>query len=149
MLFGKNKLTVGREIMSEDITDFYYTIDASTNPPIFQRFHIYFDDGEHYFAYEKREGDHWPLTEDDITDKETVKLNEEKWNEFYDFLKDGKVSKRKDDVTDGGRGPFLFLYSSKDRGLYQEFEFDTYKKQKSFENMCNAIRNADGGKSDV
>ena len=70
-------MTVGSDIPFEDITDFYYTYDASTAPPHYQRYRLYVEDGKHYFYHETREGGGWPQTEEEITCSGTVELTEE------------------------------------------------------------------------
>ena len=37
--------TVGRDIKIDDITEFYYTYSSSTNPPDYQRYRFYVEDG--------------------------------------------------------------------------------------------------------
>ena len=68
--------TVGIDIAFEDITDFFYTYDASTAPPHYQRYRFFAEDGKHYFYHETREGG-WPQTEADITCSGAVELTEE------------------------------------------------------------------------
>ena len=48
------KKTVGKDILSDDITDFYYTYDTSTYPPEFQRYRFYAEDGRYYFYHETK-----------------------------------------------------------------------------------------------
>ena len=38
--------TVGIDVPFEDISDFYYTYDASTAPPHYQRYRFYTEDGK-------------------------------------------------------------------------------------------------------
>ena len=134
MISGKK--IVGRDILSGDITDFYYTYDASTYPPDFQRYRFYVEDDRFYFYHEKREGDHWPLTEDDVTVSGSKELSQEEWNAFFEYLSGGTVQKRADDVTDGDAGPWLYLYWKNDRGEIQEFSFASWEKEKEFEQYC-------------
>ena len=54
------EFTVGAEIGAGDITDFYYTVDASTYPPHYQRWRFYTEDGKRFFYHETREGGGWP-----------------------------------------------------------------------------------------
>ena len=132
----KNELIVGKDIKKGDITDFYYTVDASTNPPHFQRYRFYAENGKCYFYHEKREGDHWPLTEEDATVKGTVELNTAQWDEFFSLLEGGTVIKRQVSTESGGSGPWTYLYWKKDLGEYQEFSFETLEKRGAFEEMC-------------
>ncbi|MBQ1300502.1 MAG: hypothetical protein IIY25_05280, partial [Erysipelotrichaceae bacterium] len=115
--------TVGRDIKIDDITEFYYTYSSSTNPPDYQRYRFYVDDGKYMFYHEARKGDHWPLTEDDITVSGKVELTEEQWKEFFGLLNNGKVKKREENLESGDPGPWLYLYWKKDGGEVQEFSF--------------------------
>ena len=135
----KSELIVGKDIKQSDITEFYYTYSTSTNPPQFQRYRFYTEDGKYFFYHEKREGDHWPLTEADATVTGTVQLNEEEWAAFFDLIQGGTVIKRQVSTDSGGSGPWLYLYWKKDRGEYQEFSFETWDKAGEFEEMCEKL----------
>ena len=139
MIVGGKNMIVGKNIRKEDISDFYFTYDASTYPPYFQRYRFYTEEGKYYFYHEKREGDHWPLTEADATVKGTIELTDEEWERFYELLKDGKAEKRQEHLESGGRGPWLYLYWKKDRGKYQEFSFASYGKRLEFEEFCKEL----------
>ncbi len=128
--------TVGRDIGSEEITDFYYTYSSSTYPPDYQRYRFYAENGQHYFYHEKREGDHWPLTEDDITVSGSKVLSDEEWNRFFGYLSGGTVKNRNEDVVDGDAGPWLYLYWKNDHGTMQEFAFASWNILKEFEQYC-------------
>ena len=136
------KKTVGKDILSDDITDFYYTYDTSTYPPEFQRYRFYVEDGRYYFYHEKREGDHWPLREEDITISGTKELTQEEWDTFFTYLSGGTVQKRNDDVVDGDAGPWLYLYWTNDHGKVQEFSFVSWGDEKEFEQYCIALKEA-------
>ena len=142
LFLNNGVMTVGADIAQEDITDFYFTYDSSTNPPFFQRYRFYEDNGAHWFYHEKREGRHWPLREKDITVSGSVKLTDEQWAAFFDLVKGGKVEKRKEHTESGGRGPWLFLYWKGDRGKYQEFAFSSWGVQKAFEVYCIKLKDA-------
>ena len=131
-----NEMTVGTKIKSEDITEFYYTEATSTNPPYFLRYRFYIENGKHIFYTEKREGDHFPLTEADITVSASKEISDEKWQEVFDCLSGGKVEKRKDDITSGGSGPWTYIYWNGDKSKYQEFSFETVEKRAHFEYIC-------------
>lgn len=135
-IIGGKTMIVGKNISQEDITDFYFTYDSSTNPPYFQRYRLYLEEGKHYFYHEKREGDHWPLTESDVTISGKKELSEEEWENFYELLEGGTVEKRKEHLESGGRGPWLFIYWKKDKGRFQEYSFESYDKQLEFEKYC-------------
>ena len=137
---GRQEFVVGKDIDLADVKDFYYTIDASTYPPEFQRYRFTNKDGQYSFYYEKREGNSWPLREKDITVSGTVKLTDGQWREFCDYIKDGKVTKRKDNVNAGGRGPWLYLYWTKDKGTYQVFAFADNVKKQGFEKLCLELK---------
>ena len=133
----KNRFIVGEGIKEDDIDHFYLTYDSSTDPPYFQRYVLYVEDGKHMFHHEKREGDVWPLTEEYITVEGTFELSDDEWDKCFELLKGGKVEKRPDDVMDGGdSGPFLYLYWNGDKDKYQVFSFESYKKQKAYEELC-------------
>ena len=76
-LFGRRTAVVGKDVAPEDISEFYFTYDASTYPPEFQRYRLFKKDGRVFFYHEKREGDHWPLREEDATVTGTTELSEE------------------------------------------------------------------------
>ena len=82
-------LVVGDDIKFDQISDFYYTIDASTNPPFFLRYCVYTVDGVHTFYHEERSGDHWPLTDNDATVIEKREMTEEEWDSFCKCIADG------------------------------------------------------------
>ena len=42
---GNGSKIVGKNIKINDINDFYYTLDGSTNPPYFQRYRFYINSG--------------------------------------------------------------------------------------------------------
>ncbi|MBQ6660354.1 MAG: hypothetical protein IJM57_02860 [Lachnospiraceae bacterium] len=142
-LFGRKKRIVGKDVTAEEITDFYFTYSSSTNPPEFQRYRLFVESGQHFFYHETREGDHWPLTEDDITVSGTVLLSEEQWKEFTGLLIGGTVREREDSAESGSSGPWLYLYWKRDRGKYREFSFADRNTENAFEERCVALRAAD------
>ena len=134
MLNGKK--TVGKNIKTGDVKEFYYTYDASINPPKYQRYRFYAEGGKYFFYHEKREGDHWPLTETDATVKGTVELTETQWADFFALITGGTVVKRTEHLESGNAGPWLYLYWSKDRGKIQEFSFATPEDRAAFRQFC-------------
>lgn len=130
------KLVVGKNIAFADITEFYYTRSSSTNPPDYQRYHFLVQDGAGTFYHEKREGNHWPLTEEDVTLSGTVELSQQELETFFTLLKDGQVVKREEAQATGGSGPWLYLYWTGDRGKYQAFSFSSWQAQRDFEAFC-------------
>lgn len=135
-MFSKKEYIVGKDIVVKDIKDFYYTIDASTNPPEFQRYQFTNKSGKYFFYHEKREGNTWPLTEKHIMTAGSLELKAEQWAEFYACVDKGKVTKRQDDANSGGRGPWLFLYWTNDKKIYQVFNFASLEQKQKFENFC-------------
>ena len=132
--------TVGKDIGLKEIKEFYYTYDASTYPPQYQRYRFFTSQGKYYFYHEKREGDHWPLTEADATMTGTIELSEEEWDTFYGHLKDGTVVDRTESLDCGNAGPWLYLYWSGDHGKTQAFTFQPYGKRTGFEEFCAALQ---------
>ena len=135
----KSEFTVGKDIKQADFTEFYYTVDSSTNPPEFQRYRFYTENGKNYFYHEKREGDHWPLTEADATVKGSIELTPDEWSVFWKLIEGGTVIRRSVSTDSGGRGPWLYLYWKKDRDEYQEFSFESYDKEGEFETFCREL----------
>ena len=132
--------TVGETVKLKDVTDFYYTYSTSTNPPYFQRYRFYLEEsGTPVFYHEKREGDHWPLREGDVTVSGTKELTGEQWAAFFDCLRGGTVRKRQESAEAGGRGPWMYLYWRGDHGKIQEFTFPSPEARRAFEDMCLAL----------
>ncbi len=134
---------VGTAIPKDAVTDFYWTVASSTNPPDYQRYRFYVEDGAYFFYHETREGDHWPLTEADITVSGTRALSEDEWAAFFDCLAGGTVKNRTEDTSSGGSGPWLYLYWTGDRGKCQEFSFASWDKEAAFEALCVSLKDAD------
>ena len=124
---GKTK-TVGGGIAFQDITDFYYTVDSSAYPPQFQRYRIYAEGGQRFFHHETREGDHWPLTEDDITVSGTVALTSEQWDALCDLLRGGTAQRREETLIDGDDGPWVFIYWNGGEKEGRAFTFESLQK---------------------
>ena len=133
------EFSVGKEISVEDIIDFYYTYDASTDPPHYQRYRFYTEDGRYYFFHETRQGDSWPQTEEDITASGTAELTDEEWTVFCDLLRGGSVKARCEEDVDGDPGPWLYLYWTGDEGEYQEYSFHSYSDRNAFETFCSVL----------
>ena len=140
LLPGNGPKTVGTEVKMEDITEFYFTYSSSTNPPRYQRYHLYVKDGLYQFYHEKREGNHWPLREKDITVSGTKELSLEEWQTFFNFIKGGNVEKRKEHLESGSSGPWLFLYWKGDKGTIQEYSFPSLAVKKTFEDFCVKLK---------
>ncbi len=138
-LLRSGEMTVGKKISVEDITEFYYTEASSTNPPNYQRYRFYVDNGKYMFYREKREGNSFPLTEKDISSTDTKELTEQEWSAFCNCIIGGKVSKRTENTESGNSGPWTYLYWKGDRSKYQEYEFESPEKAAEFEEMCKEL----------
>ncbi len=140
---GRNtKETVtNMKIPVEDISEFFYTSENINFNASYQRYRFFKEDGKYMFFHEAREkpGEYGPTTKDDVTDSGTFELNAEEWNDFLAFLKDGKVSERKNSGESGGSGPWTFIYWKNDKGKYQVFEFPTYDSRVRFEEYCRSL----------
>ncbi len=139
---GSADKTVGIDLPLADITDFYYTLDASTAPPHYQRYRFYAEDGKHYFYHETREGGGWPQTEADITCSGTAELTEAQWTEFCGLLQHGIARKREESLVDGDAGPWLFVYWCGGEEEGREFHFDPAGRVMAFEEFCAGLKNA-------
>ena len=138
-LLRSGEMTVGKKISVEDITEFYYTEASSTNPPNYQRYRFYVDNGKYMFYREKREGNSFPLTEKDISSTDTKELTKQEWSAFCNYIIGGKVSKRTENTESGNSGPWTYLYWKGDRSKYQEYEFESPEKAAAFEEMCKEL----------
>ena len=90
------------------------------------------------FHFEKREADHWPLTEADITEFCDVTLTDAERDEFFSYITNGKITRRSDMPLDSS-GPYLFIYWTGDKDEYQVFDFEDYGKLKDFEAFCRSL----------
>ncbi|MBQ8995036.1 MAG: hypothetical protein IJ091_04400 [Oscillospiraceae bacterium] len=140
VLGGSKEMVVGKNIKVDDINEFYFTRAGSTFPPYFQRYKFYVEDGKRYFYHETREGEVFPLTEEYITVQGTLELSDEDWNTFIDYLSQGTVKTRSEDLSDGDDGPWLYLYWNGDKGKYQEFTFNSWGLQNGFEEFCIELK---------
>jgi hypothetical protein len=142
-VFSRKEWTVGKQIAPDAITEFYCTYSSSANPPDYQRYRFYRQENGYWLYHETRAGDHWPLTEEDITLSGTVALQEGQWTQLMQLLNDGKVVRRSDSAEAGGSGPWLYLYWTGDKGEYQVFSFAAYDKLAAFESLCAELAGAD------
>ncbi len=136
---SRAEMTAGTDITPEDVTDFYYTCSASTDPPFYLRYRFCVEDGKRLFYHEIREGGGWPQTEENITLSGTVELTETDWAAFFACIRGGKVSTRSDELQDGDSGPWMYLYWTGDKGQYQEFSFASLGKRLEFEELCSRL----------
>ena len=140
-LFSGGK-TVGKDILKEDITDFYFTEQNINFDAFYQRYRFYAEDGKYYFFHETRErkNDYGWCTEDDTTLIGTLELTDAQWSAFYDIVSGGTVTARKESADAGGSGPWYYLYWKNDRSKYQEYSFASYENEKKFEEYCISLR---------
>ena len=132
-------IIVGTDISFEDITDFYYTYDASTAPPHYQRYRFYAEGEKRWFSHETREGGGWPQTESDITRSGTVELTEEQWAAFCDLLSGGAARRREESLDDGDAGPWLFIYWRGGEEEGRAFSFEPAGNLLAFEKFCETL----------
>lgn len=137
-------INVGTDILYEDITDFYYTYDASTAPPHYQRYRFYVEDGQHYFYHETREGGGWPQTEADITRSGTVELTDSQWTAFCNLLNGGVASRREEHLESGDAGPWLYIYWRGGEAEGRVLSFETAGTVFAFEEFCTALSDHPG-----
>ena len=137
----KSEYTVGKDIRTEDISEFYYTLSNINYNAFYQRYHFYAENGRWMLSHETRQrvNEYGPTTEEDITMSGTFELSESERDEFFGFLEGGEVTKRKESAAAGSSGPWLYLYWKDDRSLYQVFAFSSYATLKSFEEFCSAL----------
>ncbi len=132
--------TVGIDVPFEDITDFYYTYDASTASPYYQRYRFYVEDGKRYFCHETRQGGAWPQTEADITCFGTSELTDAQWTEFCRLLGGGVARQREETLDDGDAGPWMFVYWRGGEAEGREFFFEPADRVLAFEAFCAGIK---------
>ena len=130
---------VGEEILFEEVTDFYYTVDASTFPPYYQRYRLYTEDGTHFFYHETREGGGWPQTEENITRSGTKELGEDQWDALCGLLRGGEARVREEYLTDGDAGPWMYIYWKGGEEEGREFFFASREKEVLFEEVCEEM----------
>ena len=138
-LFSPDKV-VGKGIDPASVTDFYYTYDASTAPPHYQRYRFYAEDGAHFFYHETREGGGWPQTEADITVSGTVALTDEQWEAFLELIRGGTASPRVESLDDGDAGPWLFIYWTGGESDGRAFSFESREKESGFCDLCASLK---------
>ena len=136
---GKREKTAGKDFPLDDVTEFWYTVSTSTDPPHYQRYRFYTEDGKRLFYHEAREGGGWPQAEKDITASGTVTLTAEQWQQFLDCIEGGTVIKREESLDDGDDGPWLYLYWKGDRSKYQQYSFPSYGDLLAFEEFCASL----------
>ena len=139
---NKRENTVGKDIVIDDITEFYWTYAASTFPPEYQRYYFHTEDGKYWFYHETREGERFPLQEEDITVSGTLELSEAEWNTFFAYLENGTVRAREENTDSGDAGPWTYLYWKNDKGDIQQYSFPSVSDRLAFETFCEEMRDA-------
>ena len=134
-------IKVGRDVLTDDISEFYYTYENINYDAFYQRYRFYIEDGKHMFFHETRErpGEYGPADENDTTSIGTIELSDEQWSEFYDLVCGGVITGREDSAESGDSGPWLYLYWNGDKSEYQVFEFESYSKEIEFEQFCQQL----------
>ena len=135
----KDEWIVGEDIDFGDITEFYYTVDASTYPPFYQRYHFYAEDGDVIFYHETREGGGWPQTDEDITACGGGPLTDAQLERLNACLAGGVARAREESLETGDSGPWLYLYWNGDAGVNQEFSFASSDKLYEFVAFCEEL----------
>ena len=133
---GEIEKEEGMDPMFDGFTDFYYTYDASTAPPYYQRCRFYEEDGEFFFYHETREGGGWPQTEKDITASGTIKMTEEDKKTFFSYLEGGAIKEPEINDGDGDAGPWTYIYRGKGQ---EEYAFPSYAARLAFEEYCEGL----------
>lgn len=127
-------------INSDDLNEFYYTFENINYNACYQRYLFHVVDGQRMFFHEKREkpDDYGWTDENDVTRKGDFVLTDEEWQQFLELIKDGEVKKRTEDVTDGGSGPWMYIYAGKDT-VGKEYYFPSYEVRLEFEAFCETL----------
>ena len=136
---GIGTRVVGKKVTEDKFKEFYYTYATTVNPPEFQRYRFFMEDGKAFFYHEKREGNNTFLTEEDITLSGTRELSGEEWNTFWAFLDGGTVKKRTERTDSGNPGPWLYLYWDGDKNACQVFSFKEQDTVYAFEEFCEGL----------
>lgn len=130
-----------RRIPTEDVTEFYYTVENVNYNAFYRRYRFYKQDGRYMFFHETRErpDGYGPAGQEDVTGGGDFELTAQEWQDFLAYLKDGTVSARKDGGDSGGSGPWTFIYWNNDKGKYRAFEFSSYDERVRFEEFCASL----------
>lgn len=138
---GGRQRTVGADISTSDVTEFYCTTAASTNPAFWQQYRFYMEGEQWWFFHETRQGSHWPLTEaDTVISCGAKELSQQEYEQFTACISGGRVTKREESTDSGSKGPWLYLYWKGDKGKYQQFSFAEYSAQTAFEDLCEKLK---------
>lgn len=131
--------SVGKQISKDKFKEFYYTYSTTVNPPEFQRYRFYLEDGKAFFYHEKREGNNTFLTEEDITVSGTRELTNEEWDTFWKLIDGGNVVNRKENTNTGDSGPWLYIYWDGDKNSCQKFSFREDELVYDFVEFCEGL----------
>lgn len=134
-------MVVGKDIIEEDINEFYYTIENINYDAYYLRYKLYNEDGKHMFFFEerKRPDDYGPTTEEDTVAKCEFDLSDKEWSRFYEIISGGEVTARGDDPETGDEGPWTYLYWTGDEGDIQQYSFESEKKMAAFKKLCERL----------
>ena len=135
-------LRLGEDIPPEAVTDFYYTLDASTDPPHYQRYRFYADGDRRFFFHETREGNSWPLEEEDVTVFGTLELDSAQWEAFCALLWEGTAQRREASADTGDEGPWMYIYFAGGETEGRRFSFASPGLQAAFRTLCEELRDA-------
>ena len=130
---------VGTDISADDIQSFYYIYDTPFAESVYQKYQFYTEKGSKFFCHESRQGDSWPLTQENAVASGTMELTDEQWAAFFELLRDGTVNEPDNEVLDGDSGPWMHLYWTGDEGRFREFSFASYDKLLEFEDYCSGL----------
>jgi len=139
-LFSSKGKVVGRDVTEDSFKEFYYTYSTTVNPPEFQRYRFYMEDGKPMFYHEKREGNKVFLTEEDIMVYGTMELSEEEFKSFWNYMCNGTVRNREENTSTGGKGPWLYMYWDGDKDKCQQFSFNEDGMELEFEEFCISLK---------
>lgn len=138
---NEGKIIVGREVLIEDVTDFYYTYDYIGYNAYYQRYRFYVENGKYMFFHETREveDDYGPATEKNTTLKGTYQLTDEEWHAFFSLLVEGRVKDRTESLETDDEGTWYYLYWKGDNGTCQEFSFASDEGEEDFIDFCEEL----------
>ena len=134
----KNKLTVGKDVPFSELKELVYTVATTSYPPYSVRYRFEFSSDEVRFFYTRKEGKSLPLRDEDIVENKQGTLTEEQKKRLFESLSGGKLRKRKESITTGDSGPWVYLYCLEDFGK-TEFSFEIYLKSTAFLALCNEL----------
>ena len=134
------KYEVGEGIPKEDITEFTYTISNSTNPPRYEQYRFFMEDGAYRFSFvqENVAGDTGSRSGELASASGTLELTDTEWDELYDCLEGGSAKKKEEDrnAETGGTYYTYQLYWNGDREKYRKFSFASSRRESEFEALC-------------